>query len=78
MWTETFAAEPCNQRLTLVVAMAQLSPAVDPFSVVDPSELSDWRLPLSFMKSRHSSLSDSDEEGRAQDQAWRLKDRVCG
>ena len=56
--------------------MAQLGVVVDPFAVEDPSELSDWRLPLSFMKSRHSSLCASDDEGKAQDQAWRMKDRV--
>ena len=41
--------------------------------VSDPSELSDWRLPLSFMKPRHgseSSVGDQDEE------SWRMKERV--
>lgn len=54
--------------------MTQLVGPVDPFAVEDPSELSDWRLPLSFMKSRHSSLVTNDEDSH--DTLWRVKDRV--
>ncbi len=46
---------------------------VDPFEVADPSELPDWRLPLSFMKSRH--LEDIRGEDTSED-SWRIKDRV--
>lgn len=58
--------------------MAQLGGVVDPFAVEDPSELSDWRLPLSFMKSRHSSLYTSEEDDGLDEQPWRTKDRVSG
>ncbi len=57
--------------------MTSFGGVVDPFAVEDPSELPDWRLPLSFMKSRHSSLFSSDDEGSAE-QPWRMKDRVSG
>ena len=46
---------------------------VDPFMVADPSELSDWRLPLSFMKPRHGSDS---SEGDQNQEIWRMKERV--
>lgn len=46
---------------------------VDPFMVADPSELSDWRLPLSFMKPRHGSDS---SEGDQTQESWRMKERV--
>ena len=46
---------------------------VDPFMVADPSELSDWRLPLSFMKPRHGNEAD---EGEQYQESWRMKDRV--
>lgn len=46
---------------------------VDPFEVPDPSELPDWRLPLSFMKSRH--LEEIQGEEPTED-SWRIKDRV--
>ena len=46
---------------------------VDPFMVADPSELSDWRLPLSFMKPRHGSDS---SEGDQNQESWRMKERV--
>ena len=50
-------------------------PTVDPFAVEDPSELEDWHVPVSFMKSRHL------EEIRAEvppEESWRMKDRVGG
>ena len=50
-----------------------LSMHVDPFAVEDPSELPDWRLPLSFMKSRHTEKIKGDELG---EDSWRMKDRV--
>ncbi len=56
--------------------MTQLGGVVDPFAVEDPSELPDWRLPLSFMKSRHSSLYTSEDDGGMDEQPWRQKDRV--
>ncbi len=59
--------------------MTSFGGVVDPFAVEDPSELPDWRLPLSFMKSRHSSLFPSDDDGVCSaEQAWRMKskDRV--
>lgn len=46
---------------------------VDPFVVADPSELSDWRLPLSFMKPRHGTEAN---EGEQNQESWRMKDRV--
>lgn len=46
---------------------------VDPFKVADPSELSDWRLPLSFMKPRHGGEA---SEGEETEESWRMKDRV--
>ena len=52
-----------------------MAPTVDPFAVEDPSELEDWHVPVSFMKSRHS------ERIRAEpppEEAWRMKDRVSG
>lgn len=49
---------------------------VDPFAVEDPSELSDWLVPLSFMKSRHCSIADSQENNKASNDSWRVKDRV--
>lgn len=52
-----------------------LSMHVDPFAVEDPSELPDWRLPLSFMKSRHTEKIKGDE---LTEDSWRMKDRVRG
>ena len=56
-----------------------LSMHVDPFAVEDPSELPDWRLPLSFMKSRHTEKIEGDQITK---DSWRMKDRVrrvgCG
>lgn len=46
---------------------------MDPFMVADPSELCDWRLPLSFMKPRHGSESGGEE---LTEESWRMKDRV--
>ena len=46
---------------------------VDPFSVAEPSELPDWRLPLSFMKSRH--VEKIQAWGEVEE--WRIRDRVC-
>ena len=59
--------------------MSQLLAAqhVDPFAVEDPSELSDWQIPLSFMKSRHSSVADA-KDGKSSNDSWRVKDRVSG
>ena len=54
------------------IAMA-LSMPVDPFAVEDPSELPDWRLPLSFMKSRHIEKIEGDQ---ITEESWRMKDRV--
>lgn len=48
---------------------------VDPFAVEDPSELSDWQIPLSFMKSRHSSVADT-KDVKSSNDSWRVKDRV--
>ena len=43
------------------------------FRVEDASELADWNIPLSFMKSRHLELIEGlEEEGTS----WRIKDRV--
>jgi len=50
-----------------------LSMHVDPFAVEDPSELPDWRLPLSFMKSRHTEKIKGDE---LSEDSWRMKDRM--
>ena len=51
---------------------------VDPFAVENPSELSDWQIPLSFMKSRHSSVADSSRDSnKIANDSWRVKDRVC-
>ena len=50
-----------------------LSMPVDPFAVEDPSELPDWRLPLSFMKSRHIEKIEGDQ---ITEESWRMKDRV--
>ena len=50
-----------------------MSVYVDPFEVADPSELPDWHLPLSFMKSRH--LEEIRSEA-SMDDNWRIKDRV--
>ena len=52
--------------------MASLNVVVDPFSVADPSQLSDWRLPLSFMKARHLEKIDASQES----DEWRMRDRV--
>lgn len=46
---------------------------VDPFAVEDPSELPDWRLPLSFMKSRHSERVEKDRQAQ---EPWRMKERM--
>ena len=54
--------------------MASLAVPVDPFSVAEPSELPDWQLALSFMKSRHVEKV----EARRESDEWRIKDRVCG
>lgn len=48
---------------------------VDPFAVDEPSELSDWQIPLSFMKSRHSSVADS-KDSKISNDSWRVKDRM--
>lgn len=48
---------------------------VDPFAVDDPSELSDWQVPLSFMKSRHSSVADG-KDSKINNDSWRVKDRM--
>jgi regulator-associated protein of mTOR len=45
---------------------------VDPFSVAEPSELPDWRLPLSFMKSRHVEKI----QARGEVDEWRIRDRM--
>ena len=43
------------------------------FRVEDASELSDWNIPLSFMKSRHLEVIEGlEDEGTS----WRIKDRV--
>ncbi len=47
---------------------------VDPFAVEDPSSLSDWMVPVSFMKTRHCSSADN-KDSKAND-SWRVKDRV--
>ena len=52
-----------------------MSGNVDPFAVEDPSELPDWRVPLSFMKSRHSEKIEGEPEPQ---DSWRMKDRVSG
>lgn len=48
---------------------------MDPFAVEDPLSLSDWMVPVSFMKSRHFSGVDSRESKLSHD-SWRVKDRV--
>lgn len=48
---------------------------VDPFAVENPSSLSDWMVPVSFMKSRHFSNADS-KDNKANHESWRVKDRV--
>ncbi len=48
---------------------------VDPFSVENPSDLADWQIPLTFMKSRHSSVAES-KDIKANSDSWRMKDRV--
>ena len=51
---------------------------MDPFAVEHPSELSDWQIPLSFMKSRHSSsVAESSKDSKSASDSWRVKDRVC-
>ena len=55
-------------------AMASLSVNVDPFAVADPGELPDWRLPLSFMKTRHLEKIEATQET----DEWRMRDRVRG
>ena len=52
--------------------MVSLNVSVDPFAVADPSELPDWRLPLSFMKSRHVEKIEASREN----DEWRMRDRV--
>ena len=52
--------------------MASLAVNVDPFAVAEPSDLPDWRLPLSFMKSRHAEKIEAPQEP----EEWRMKDRV--
>lgn len=52
--------------------MACLNVTVDPFAVAEPSELPDWRLPLSFMKARHVEKIETTQES----DDWRMKDRV--
>ena len=54
--------------------MASLSLTVDPFAVAEPNELPDWRLPLSFMKSRHLEKIEASQEP----EEWRMRDRVRG
>lgn len=49
---------------------------VDPFAVESPSSLSDWTVPVSFMKGRHSYIADS-KDSKANHDSWRVKDRVC-
>ena len=51
---------------------SSLNPAVDPFAVAAPGELPDWRLPLSFMKTRHLEKIEVSKET----EEWRMKDRV--
>lgn len=54
--------------------MASLNVSVDPFAVAEPSELPDWRLPLSFMKTRHLEKIETTQ----QSDEWRMRDRVSG
>ena len=54
--------------------MTLLNVTVDPFSVAEPSELPDWRLPLSFMKARHVEKIEATKES----DEWRMRDRVRG
>lgn len=58
--------------------MSQLTGAqhVDPFSVEQPPELQDWQVPLSFMKTRHTSVADDKESTKVNSDSWRVKDRV--
>ncbi len=57
--------------------MSQLVGAqnVDPFSVEQPPDLLDWQVPLSFMKTRHTSVAD-DGDSKVNCDSWRVKDRV--
>lgn len=58
--------------------MDKVSVSVGPFEVEDPSQLSDWSLPLSFMKSRHVEKIEGEV---LQQESWRTKDKVsvqCG
>ena len=48
---------------------------VDPFAVEQPSDLSDWQVPLSFMKTRHMSTAE-DKESRVTCDSSRVKERV--
>lgn len=48
---------------------------VDPFAVEDPSSLTDWMVPVSFMKSRHGYVAES-RESKSSQESWRVKDRV--
>ena len=43
------------------------------FCVKDASELPDWRLPLSFMKGRHTDVIEGLPPA---DDGWRVKERV--
>ena len=60
------------------LTMSLLNVTVDPFSVAEPNELPDWRLPLSFMKARHVEKIEATRES----DEWRMRDRVrrghCG
>lgn len=57
----------------LVATMDKLLDVEKLFRVEDASELPDWNIPLSFMKSRHLELIEGlEEEGTS----WRIKDRV--
>lgn len=49
---------------------------MDPFAVEDPSDLLDWQVPLSFMKSRHSSVADDSNDSKTANDSWRVKDRA--
>lgn len=48
---------------------------VDLFSVEEPPDLQDWQVPLSFMKTRHTSVAD-DRDSKVNCDSWRVKDRV--
>ena len=57
----------------VVAAMDKLLDVEKLFRVEDASELADWNIPLSFMKSRHlEDIEGLEEEGTS----WRIKDRV--